>query len=67
VEAYFFCDPKKSSEHLFNEHIFLCCPFVLLLWRIVNITYNIAQPTNITHMYGNGLNVIDKKTKIEFA
>ena len=53
-----FCDAEETVEHLF-----LSSPFARLVWRIVFSTYNIPPPTNITNMFGNWLNGIDKNTK----
>jgi hypothetical protein len=43
-----FCDYNKIAEHLF-----LACPFTRIIWRMVNFTYNIPSPTNITNMFDN--------------
>ena len=53
-----FCGQPETIEHLF-----LSCPFAKLVWRIVFCTYNIPPPSNITNMFGNWLNGVDKKTK----
>ena len=45
------------------EHLFISCPFEKLVSRIVYSTYNIPPPTNITSMFSNWLNGIDKRTK----
>jgi hypothetical protein len=48
-----FCDSMESVEHLF-----LYCPFARIVW--VYFTYNILPPTNITNMFGNWLNGVDR-------
>ena len=53
-----FCGCDESIDHLF-----ILCPFARLIWRVVFCTYNIPPPTNVTNMFGNWLNGIDKKTK----
>ena len=45
------------------DHLFISCPFAKLVWRVVFCTYNIPPPTNVTNMFGNWLNGMDKKTK----
>ena len=45
------------------EHLFIACPFAKIVWAIVYSTYNIPPLTNITNMFGNWLNEIDKLTK----
>ena len=49
-----FCGAQETVEHLF-----ISCPFARLLWRTVNITYDLTPPTNITNMFGNWLNGVD--------
>jgi hypothetical protein len=53
-----FCDSLESVDHLF-----LSCPFTRIIWRMVYFAYNIPPPSNITNMFGNWLNGIDKKDK----
>ena len=53
-----FCGNSETVDHLF-----ISCPFAKLFWRIVFCTYNIPPPTNVTNMFGNWLNGMDKKTK----
>src|SRR6266498_358152 len=53
-----FCDSEETIEHLF-----LFCPFAKMIWRIVYLTFALPPPTNITNMFRNWLNGIDKKTK----
>jgi hypothetical protein len=50
-----FCDSDETIKHLF-----LACPFVKVVWRIVCFTYNIPPSTNIKNMFENWLNNIDK-------
>ena len=57
---------KKCCFYDFIEtidHLFLACPFARIVWRMIFYTYNLPPPTNITNMFGNWLNGIDKKTK----
>ena len=53
-----FCGAQETVEHLF-----ISCPFARLLWRIVNITYDLPPPTNTTNMFGNWLNGVDRISK----
>ena len=53
-----FCGSEETVEHLFIN-----CPFAKIIWTIVYSTYNITPPTNITNMFGNWLNGVDKQTK----
>jgi hypothetical protein len=53
-----FCGSHETIDHLF-----ITCPFSRLVWRIVYFTYNIPPPSNVTNVFGNWLNVVDKKTK----
>jgi fructose-specific phosphotransferase system IIC component len=43
------------------ENLFLSCPFACIIWRIVYFSYNIPPPTNITNMFNNWLNEVNKK------
>ena len=52
-----FCGSQETIEHLF-----ISCPFARLLWRIVNFAFDLQPPTNITSMFGNWLNGIDRKS-----
>jgi hypothetical protein len=54
-----FCGEQETVEHLF-----LSCPFAKLIWRTVNFTNNLPPPTNITNMFGNWLNGVDKQSKV---
>jgi hypothetical protein len=53
-----FCGLKETIDHLF-----ISCPFSRLVWRVVHFTISIPPPSNITNLFGNWLNRIDKKTK----
>jgi hypothetical protein len=53
-----FCGEQETVEHLF-----LLCPFARLIWRTVNFTYGLAQPTSISDLFGSWLNGVEKKTK----
>jgi hypothetical protein len=53
-----FCD---SIEYV--EHLFLSCPFARIVWRMIYFTYNIPLSTNITNMFGNWLNGVDRNDK----
>jgi hypothetical protein len=53
-----FCDSDETVEHLF-----ISCPFARIVCRMVYFTYNIPPPTNITNMFSNWLNGVDKTDK----
>ena len=53
-----FCGSQETIEHLF-----ISCPFARLLWRIVNFAFDLPPPANVTNMFGNWLNGVDKKSK----
>jgi hypothetical protein len=53
-----FCDSLESVEHLFIN-----CPFAQIIWRMIYFAFNIPPPTNITNMFGNWLNGVDKGNK----
>jgi hypothetical protein len=53
-----FCDQHETINHLF-----ISCPFTQMIWRIVYMTFNITAPMNITNLFGNWLNGVDKKSK----
>ena len=54
-----FCNNDETVDHLF-----LHCPFAKIVWRMIFFTYNIPPPSNITNMFGNWLNGVNKKDKI---
>jgi exonuclease III len=53
-----FCDQDETIQHLF-----LSCPFVKLIWRILAISFNFSTPTTIANLFGNWLNGVTKKLK----
>ena len=53
-----FCDASESIDHLL-----VSCPFAKLVWRVVQFTFNIIPPANVTNMFGNWLNGIDRRVK----
>jgi hypothetical protein len=54
-----FCNSDEIVENLL-----ISCPFARIVWRMVYFTYNIPPPTNITNMFGNWLNRVDKTDKV---
>jgi hypothetical protein len=44
-------------------HLFIYCKFAKLLRQVVNFTFNMPPPTNITNIFGNWLNGMANKTK----
>lgn len=53
-----FCNGPENIHHLF-----LSCPFAKIVWRIIYFTFDIPPPTNITNMFGNWLNGVNKLDK----
>jgi hypothetical protein len=53
-----FCGAQESIEHLF-----ISCLFAKLVWRMVFFAFDLPPPSNITNMFGNWLNGVDKKAK----
>jgi hypothetical protein len=53
-----YCDALESIDHLFFE-----CPFARVIWRMIHFAFNISPPDNVTDMFGNWLNGVDKVTK----
>jgi hypothetical protein len=51
------------GDHETIEHLFIVCPFSKLLWRMVFFAFNLPPLANITNMFGNWLNGVDKKAK----
>jgi hypothetical protein len=54
-----FCNNNETVDHLF-----LRCPFAKIIWRMIFFTYNIPPPSNVTNMFGNWLNGVNKKDKV---
>ena len=61
-KKYAFCDSEESIHH-----IFIACHFTLMIWIVVQFTYNITPPANITNMVGNWFSGIGKDTKTKFV
>jgi hypothetical protein len=45
------------------KHLFLSCTFAHIICHMVYVTDNIPLSTNITNMFGNSLNEINKMDK----
>jgi hypothetical protein len=54
-----FCDSTETVNHLF-----IACPFIQMVWRIIYLSYNIPPPSNVTNMFGNWLNGVDRQSKV---
>jgi hypothetical protein len=55
---YVFYGSKETIDHLF-----ISCHFSRLVWRVVHFIFNISPSINITNLFRNYLNGIEKKTK----
>jgi hypothetical protein len=53
-----------NSEESIN-HLFFTCPFARLIWKTIQFTFDIPPPANVTNMFGNWLNGVEKKTKAQ--
>ena len=51
-----FYDSEETIEHLC-----ISCHFARLVWRIIQFTFDVPPPTNITNMFGNWLCGVEKK------
>jgi hypothetical protein len=57
-KKYCFYDHEDMTQHLFIK-----CPFAIIIWNIINMAFNITPPSNIAHLFRNWLNGISKKEK----
>jgi hypothetical protein len=48
---------KDSINH------FLICSFARLIWGTIQLTFNMSPPSNVTNMFGNWLNRVEKRLK----
>jgi hypothetical protein len=55
-----FCDKDESIQHLFFD-----CLLAKTLWRIIHLTFGLAPPKNISNLFGNWLNGLNKRTKCQ--
>jgi hypothetical protein len=55
-----FCDNNESIQHLF-----FVCLLSKVIWRIIYMTFGLAQPKNVTNLFGNWLKGISKKDLIQ--
>jgi mannosylglycoprotein endo-beta-mannosidase len=53
-----FCDQDETIQHLFFQ-----CPFAKVIWRIVHMAFGVSAPKNITNIFGNWLQGVDKRVK----
>jgi hypothetical protein len=51
-----FCNLEETIQHLFFD-----CQMTKIMWRIVQVSFNITPPVNIAHMFAGWLNEINKK------
>jgi hypothetical protein len=51
-----FCNLDEIIQHLFFD-----CQLAIIMWRIVQVSFNITLPLNIFHMFNGWLNGIKKK------
>jgi hypothetical protein len=54
------CDQDETIQHLF-----ISCPLARVVWRIVHMSFNISPPKNITNLFGNCLEGVEKKEKAQ--
>jgi hypothetical protein len=53
-----FCGEQETVEHLF-----ITCPFARLVWRTIDFAFDLPPPVNITNMFGNWLNGVNRQLK----
>jgi hypothetical protein len=51
-----FCNMEETIQHLFFD-----CQMARIMWRIVQISFNILPPANIEHLFTGCLNGINRK------
>ena len=52
-----FCDRDETIKHLFHE-----CPLARVLWRTVQIAFNITPPNSVSTLFGTWLFGIESET-----
>jgi hypothetical protein len=57
-KKYVFGEANEFSNYLFFD-----CPFARLIWRTIQFTFNVPPPTNVTNMFENWLDWVDKASK----
>ena len=55
-----FCGLQESVDYLF-----FACSFVKSVCKVIQFTFGLTPPTNVTNLSGTWLNGIDKVTKAE--
>jgi hypothetical protein len=53
-----FCGEQETVEHLF-----ISCSFARLIWRTVDFAFGLPPPANVTNMFGNWLNGVNRQLK----
>jgi hypothetical protein len=56
-----FCSGNESIQHLFFD-----CHFAKFIWRAVHISFGVAAPKSIDHMYSAWLHRFNNRTKSLF-
>jgi hypothetical protein len=51
-----FCNLEETIQNLFFD-----CQIARIMWRIVQVSFNITPPLNIAHMFTGWLNGVNKK------
>ena len=57
-KKYAFCSTEESIDHLF-----ISCPLVTHIWRLIHLFFSISPPTSVANLFGHWLNGVDKMTK----
>jgi hypothetical protein len=57
---YFFLYQEGTIQHLF-----MSCPFAKILWRVIDMAFNIASPANLTNLFGHWC-VAKKRSTLEW-
>jgi hypothetical protein len=53
-----FCSSKESIQHLFFD-----CYLARLCWNLVQISFGLTPPTNVSDLFGNWLNGFHRKLR----
>jgi fructose-specific phosphotransferase system IIC component len=53
-----FCKIFETIQHLFFD-----CVLAKFLWRVIQLTFGLTKPHNITQVYGGWLQNMDAKIK----
>jgi hypothetical protein len=47
----------------FTQRLFFYCPYARLVWRVIQVSFNITPPLNIHHMFTGWMQGVEKKLR----